>query len=421
MPAALSAARAAADELMRAGAYDELARLLEAQRDDAADEARAAVLEAAGQLCLACSRLQRETDDHQAAIRRMAQLEDDTCRRVERLLDLLWETPATAVAPAASPHSPHRPGLLQRLAQSLRRPAGRAAESTGEPFASMAAAAANGSPQPTTELPAAAELESRADVDTSDAVDLHIYCLGRFRAYCYERAVDDWTGNKSRSLFKYLLTFRDAPVHADQLLDCFWRDSSPEAARRSLYQTVYLVRQTFQTAGAARPVVVQTNGGYQLNPDLDVQVDSEIFLCRYREGIGAAARGDDRTMIDALQAAEVLYEGDFLPEDLYEEWPVARREQLRDAYLDLLDRLSRQFWLAHDDDACIADCRKLLEIDNCREDIHRRLMRAFARRGERSLALRQFQRCVEALRRELDVEPLPETVNVYEKILNNEL
>ena len=65
--------------------------------------------------------------------------------------------------------------------------------------------------------------------------------------------------------------------------------------------------------------------------------------------------------------------------------------------------------------------RKLLEIDACREDIHRRLMRVFARRGERSLALRQYLRCVEALREELDVEPLADTTRLYRQVLENEL
>src|SRR5690606_15850395 len=93
------------------------------------------------------------------------------------------------------------------------------------------------------------------------AAGLHAYCLERFRGLHGDRAVYEWTGNKSRSLFKYLLIHRAAPVHAELLLDAFWRDSTPEAARRSLYQTVYLVRQTFQAAGADRPVVIQANGG----------------------------------------------------------------------------------------------------------------------------------------------------------------
>ena len=249
--------------------------------------------------------------------------------------------------------------------------------------------------------------------------DLHVYTLGRFRVYHHDRALDGWTGQKSRSLFKHLLIHRDAPVHTEQLLDYFWGDSSPDMARRSLYQTIYLVRQALQALG--RPVIIQVNGGYQFNPELNVWVDCETFMGQYHVGLEAAGRGDDDGLMVALLAAEALYEGEFMAEDPYEEWPVARREQLRNAYLDALDRLSRHFWATREDGPCIVYCRKLLEIDACREDIHRRLMRVFARRGERSLALRQYLRCVEALREELDVEPLADTTRLYRQVLENEL
>jgi DNA-binding SARP family transcriptional activator len=214
-----------------------------------------------------------------------------------------------------------------------------------------------------------------------------------------------------------LLVNRRRPAHADQLLDVFWRDSPPESARRSLYQSVYLLRQALRLDDG-RPAIVQAGGGYMLNPDLDVWVDSEVFLQRYRDGVKAAERGGEPA-VEAFLAAEALYAGDFMSDEPYEDWPVARREEARDAYLDLLDRLSRHYAAVGQDDLCIAYCHKLLDIDNVREDIHRRLMRLFAGRGERSRALRQYQRCVAALRAELDVDPLPETTDLYVKILNN--
>jgi len=422
----MDTARSEVAALLRAGAYDELARLLAARRTAGTGEA--AVLGAARQLCLACVELRGEQDDHRQAMERMVRLEDDTRRRIEQLLEPLWEASPGGPATDAPPMNRWQ-ALWRRIALALQPREAESAPTAGAAVAPSPARddlplspaappiAAESLPSPNELSAPAADAPGRSG---TPAADLHVYCLGRFRVFHGDRAVDEWTGNKSRSLFKYLLIHRAAPVHAELLLDAFWRDSTPEAARRSLYQTVYLVRQTFQAAGADRPVVIQANGGYQLNPELDVWVDSDAFLCRYREGIDAPGEAAAHSgMIAALQAAETLYEGDFLAEDLYEEWPVARREELRDAYLDLLDRLSRHFYDTGEDGLCVVYCRKLLEIDACREDIHRRLMRVFARRGERTLALRQYHRCVEALRAELDVEPLAETVSLYEKILEN--
>ena len=75
--------------------------------------------------------------------------------------------------------------------------------------------------------------------------------------------------------------------------------------------------------------------------------------------------------------ALALYQGDFLADDLYEDWPVTTREHLLLDYLDVLDRLSGLYFGQYPYGACVALCRLLVERDPCREDAHRRLMRCF--------------------------------------------
>ena len=43
-------------------------------------------------------------------------------------------------------------------------------------------------------------------------------------------------------------------------------------------------------------------------------------------------------------------------------------------------------------------------------------MQCYNRQGERNLALRQYQLCVEALKQLLDVPPMQETTALYHKI-----
>ncbi|MBC8162988.1 MAG: transcriptional activator domain-containing protein, partial [Roseiflexaceae bacterium] len=54
--------------------------------------------------------------------------------------------------------------------------------------------------------------------------------------------------------------------------------------------------------------------------------------------------------------------------------------------------------------------------DELAEDMHRHLIALYAATGDRTAALRQFERCVVALERELGVGPLPETRAVYEAV-----
>ncbi len=424
--------------LIRSGEYDEVIWLLAARRRAAGgDPEQLAACDAVAQLCRTCLQLREQQREHLRSLRQAAQLEEVNRRRIERLLEPILRADETGQWVSARPAVliPERLVRFQEMALRLvgawRLRAGDedAALDLG-PYALLDEPdpddgdAAVREPAAVAPAPVAvvagvpAEPAAPAEPVAGARPDLRIYCLGQFRVFIGDRPVEAWTGHRSRCLLKYLLVRRRRPAHADQLLDVFWADSPPESARRSLYQTIYLLRQSLRLDGD-RPAVVQADGGYMLNPDLDIWVDCEVFAEQYREGVAAAERGDAARAVAALLAAEGLYGGDFMSEEPYEDWPVARREEARDAYLDLLDRLGRHYATAGPDDLCVTYSHKLLDLDNGREDIHRRLMRLYARRGDRGRALRQYQRCVEALRAELDVDPLPETTDLYVKILNN--
>src|SRR5207244_2625849 len=60
---------------------------------------------------------------------------------------------------------------------------------------------------------------------------------------------------------------------------------------------------------------------------------------------------------------------------------------------------------------------RLLTLDPLQEPMHRALMQLYVDAGRRPAALRQYQLCVDVLRRELDVEPESATKALYQTIL----
>jgi DNA-binding SARP family transcriptional activator len=89
---------------------------------------------------------------------------------------------------------------------------------------------------------------------------------------------------------------------------------------------------------------------------------------------------------------------------------------LRETYLQVLDHLS-ELYVQEGKPALAAEmCELILEKDNCREDVHRRLMLCYAQLGHRDRALRHFRKCCEILRTELDVAPTAATVRLVEEI-----
>lgn len=69
----------------------------------------------------------------------------------------------------------------------------------------------------------------------------------------------------------------------------------------------------------------------------------------------------------------------------------------------------------------IALAERYLETAYLAEEMHQRLIELYAIAGDRAAALRQYERCVALLERELGVDPLPETQAVYQAVLQGEI
>ena len=245
---------------------------------------------------------------------------------------------------------------------------------------------------------------------------LIIYYLGSFQVCQNGQLISDWNGSKGRSIFKYLLAHRETPTAKDILMDIFWPEADPDAARHNLHQAIHSLRKTLRQGHSNFELILFENDSYLLNPELDIWLDYIEFESHAQIGQRLEAAGQLAEAVVEYRMATELYRGDFLEEDLYEDWPNAQREHLRQIYLELVDQLSETYLQQGKYPETIALCQKMLAQDNCHEEAHRRLMRCYQIQGQRHLAVRQYQLCVQALRIELDVSPLPETQKLYEQI-----
>jgi DNA-binding SARP family transcriptional activator len=245
------------------------------------------------------------------------------------------------------------------------------------------------------------------------------HLLGAFSFSVNDAAVQSWPTGKGRAVLKYMLAHHDQPIPRDVLMDVFWPQAGPEAARNSLNVALHGLRQALKTV-TDKPVVLFEEGSYGINPEFHVWVDADEFDRHVQAGRRLEAKEQLARAAAEYEAAVELYQGDFLAGDPYEEWPVLLRERHRVAYLDILDRLSQIYFNQRQYADCVTLCQLALARDACREDIHCLLMRCYSRQGQRQLALRQYQICVEALHAELEVEPAPETTQLYQRIRRRE-
>jgi len=209
----------------------------------------------------------------------------------------------------------------------------------------------------------------------------------------------------------YRLAAHLQPVPREHLCFLFWPDTPECLCHRQLSHLLTHLR----LALPAPEVLLDTDDHVGLDPHR-VWSDAAAFL-RLR----ATPEPQRRTM--ALQQALDLYRGPFLigfslpnsPE--FESWAAMERQSWERLYLETpMSMIEEQTARGAYDDA-IAYAQRYLATDDLAEEVHSRLMVLYAATGNRCAALRQFERCVAVLERELGISPQPETRAIHQAIM----
>ncbi|HEX6653324.1 MAG TPA: BTAD domain-containing putative transcriptional regulator [Thermoleophilaceae bacterium] len=220
-----------------------------------------------------------------------------------------------------------------------------------------------------------------------------------------------WERPMAARLARFLLVHRES-VPEDQLLEAFWRDHDPVAARRCLVVSVSRCRAVLGSAA-----LICNDRSYELALHPGDCLDVDDFE---RASALALARPAGRERLTALEDAAELWTGEPLPEDRYADWTRAWRESLEDLHREVLVALGDAHAEAGEHGAALRIARRMLELDPLDEGAHRRVMAAYAALGRRNRAFEQYMRCRRALVDALGVEPAHETAALHARILAGE-
>jgi DNA-binding SARP family transcriptional activator len=108
-------------------------------------------------------------------------------------------------------------------------------------------------------------------------------------------------------------------------------------------------------------------------------------------------------------------------EDLYADWSFPRREQLRQIHREMCSALATHYLQTHSHEKAARWGTAIIEENRCDEAAYQQLMRIYALEGRRNDALQMYQRCQQVLVQELGMQPMPETVALYQAIISGEL
>ncbi|MEK7256681.1 MAG: BTAD domain-containing putative transcriptional regulator [Bacteroidota bacterium] len=254
------------------------------------------------------------------------------------------------------------------------------------------------------------------DQTQANCLDVQVQLFGNFSVLIRGKELPKMP-RRARLLLAYLLLKHPKPVHRETLMDRFWTNHDPDCARNSLNVTLHAIRKSVRQVAPGIELIQYRDDSYRLNPDLVVERDLDLFEGYQKKGFALEQSQGAAAATDAYHQAFAFYRGEFLEDFPGEDWVIGERDKRREAMLVVLDRLCAHFLKQGKLSVCLNLCQQMLHTDPRIEEGLRRLMECYKQLGMREQALRQFRKCKEILKTELDAAPGKATMVLFEEIL----
>ncbi|MCB0165992.1 MAG: hypothetical protein KDI79_17290 [Anaerolineae bacterium] len=221
-------------------------------------------------------------------------------------------------------------------------------------------------------------------------------------------------------LLCYLAINRNQAHARERLAMSLWEEHQTNNPRKQLRNALWRLRQALLTLGGVsiENYLIISDESIAFNVGSSYWLDIENFEKAVEPYLDIPGEVLSAEQILQLEQALELYTGDLL-EGVYEDWCLYEREWLRKLYFAGLVKLLDYFGSQNNYERAIIFGKKILDYDPVQERIHRRVMWLYWQMGDRNAARIQYQRCVQILRDELDVPPMPETEQLYQRLLSN--
>jgi DNA-binding SARP family transcriptional activator len=243
------------------------------------------------------------------------------------------------------------------------------------------------------------------------------FCLfGKFAASDGRQTLKGLEAAKDQELLSYLLIHRTQHHSREALAGLLWSDTSTERSKKYLRQALWHLQTVLESTSAeAEKIVLVEHDWLKLNSANRPWCDVVEFEEAFTRAEGTAGAQLNEEVAGCLKDAVALYRDDLLA-GWYHDWILFERERLQNKYLMMLDKLLRYSVQHEEYETGQGYGETILRLDPAQECTHRQLMNLHYAAGNRTAALRQYDRCLTALRDELGVAPERRTTNLCERM-----
>lgn len=229
----------------------------------------------------------------------------------------------------------------------------------------------------------------------------------------------DWRKRKARLLFAMLVARQGRDIAREQFFEHLWPDLPETRARNNFYVVWSAMKGALMgesKRAVACPYVENTGGRCRIIVDA-LRSDVDEFEESLASARVAEASGDHSAALSAYSRLSMLYRGDLLPGDIYDDWFSDLRERYRFEFVDAMVRAAEMLLAMDDPCEALVYTRRALQVDCLREDLYQVALRCQIAAGQRSGAIDTFLQCRSKLSDELGLDPSGQTMSLYQEIL----
>jgi DNA-binding SARP family transcriptional activator len=229
-------------------------------------------------------------------------------------------------------------------------------------------------------------------------------------------------GPAGRLLACYLFQFPGRAHRRERLADLFWGDLEPEKSRSALNTAVWRVRKILDQAckGGGQHLLTLGNGIVMEVAEF-IRVDTYALEEASRRVANCSSNptfsSDDECEI---RAAVEAYFGPFLDGD-DADWILQERERLHCLFVRTTLELMRMDVRRGEFERALDQGRKILALDPLRESVQRDVMLLLVLNGQRAEAIHTYQQLRAILKRDLGIEPMPDTKRLHHEIHSGDI
>lgn len=242
---------------------------------------------------------------------------------------------------------------------------------------------------------------------------LKIVMFGEFSISYNDNTISEHSKRSKKLwlLLQYLAVHHDRAIPQSELIDILSGEDEGANPTSALKTQIHRLRDILSELKCELPIIVCINGAYCINPEIEAEIDVEVFERAFKS---AADADDPNEKLKLILEAVNIYTGDFLSKSAYESWVVSLNTYYRSIYgkavktaIDLLSKSGK----LHD---IIAICSKATAINPYDEFVHYSHIKALAELGEQESAKKQYEIVTDFMMNKFGITPSKELMELYD-------